>query len=315
MLPKNGLYSFKQASFKNMNPVTGTCATTAGRVQKQSQTQAPTGPSNGKKVLIVDDSPIILKTLSNRLRAEGYTVLTSADGGNAVSTVRKERPDIILLDINFPPDVAHGGGVPWDGFLILNWLRRMDEAVNTPVIVITGEDPNRLKNRFLAAGVSAYYQKPIDCDGLVNEMRKLLFPNAAQAPQNGQLAEARKILFIDDENDWRFMATIYLKESGYEVLTASNGDEAVTKAQGAKPDLILLDLHLAGESGLDVMRLLKQKAPKAPILLYTGRDHDDETVSLMLRQGAAGYLRKGTMGEMLQAVQNALGTPQLTLAR
>jgi DNA-binding NarL/FixJ family response regulator len=54
------------------------------------------------------------------------------------------------------------------------------------------------------------------------------------------------------------------------------------------------------------MKLLKQKLPKVPILLYTGRDHDAETVALMLRHGAAGYLRKGTMGEMLQAVQNAL---------
>lgn len=297
-----------------MNLVSGSCTPALGKVRPQGQTQPECKKSNGKKVLIVDDSQIILKTLSNRLRAEGYTVLTSTDGGNAVSTVRKERPDIILLDINFPPDVAHGGGVAWDGFLILNWLRRMDEAVNTPVIVITGEDPSRLKNRFLAAGVSAYYQKPIDCDALVAEMHKLMFPNATQTAENGALTTAKKILFIDDENDWRFMATIYLKESGYEVLTASNGQDAVAQAQVAKPDLMLLDLHLSGESGLDVMKLLKQKAPKVPILLYTGRDHDDETVSLMLRQGAYGYLRKGTMGEMLQAVQNALGTPQLSLA-
>ena len=118
---------------------------------------------------------------------------------------------------------------------------------------------------------------------------------------------SKKVLFVDDENDWRFMATIYLKESGYEVLTASNGEEAVMHAQSAKPDLILLDLHLAGESGLDVMRLMKQKTPYIPIMLYTSREHDDETVKLMLRQGAHGYLRKGTMGEMLQAVQGAIG--------
>src|SRR5258708_2036086 len=104
-----------------------------------SSAQPPPANFNGKKVLIVDDSPIIIKTLSNRLRAEGYHVLPAADGSTAVSTVRQERPDLILLDINFPPDVAHGGGVPWDGFLILNWVRRMDEAVNTPVIIITGE--------------------------------------------------------------------------------------------------------------------------------------------------------------------------------
>src|SRR5215467_1987686 len=105
--------------------------------------QPSTGPSagagvSGKKILIVDDSVIILKTLSAKLRSSGYQVFTAADGSQAVSTVRRERPDLILLDINFPPDVGHGGGVAWDGFLIMNWLRRMDEAVNTPVVIITG---------------------------------------------------------------------------------------------------------------------------------------------------------------------------------
>lgn len=280
-------------------------------LQLKPEAQPQAVQSNGKKVLIVDDSAIILKTLSNRLRAEGYEVLTASEGSKAVSTVRQERPDLILLDINFPPDVGSGGGVPWDGFLILNWLRRMDEAVNTAVIVITGDDPNRHKNRCLAAGVSALFQKPIDCDGLLASMRSLLFAGGdSDASQTSGSPGVKKILFVDDENDWRFMATIYLKESGYEVLTALKGEDAVTQAQAAKPDLILLDLHLAGESGLDVMKLLKQKAPKVPVLLYTGRDHDQETVALMLRHGAFGYLRKGTMGEMLQAVQNALGAPQ-----
>src|SRR5258708_35376570 len=81
-----------------------------------------------KKILVVDDSPIILKTLSMKLKARGYDVLTAEDGSTAVSTARRERPDLILLDITFPPDVAHGGGVAWDCFLIMHWLKGMDEA-------------------------------------------------------------------------------------------------------------------------------------------------------------------------------------------
>src|SRR6185436_18936059 len=81
-----------------------------------------------KKILVVDDSPIILKTLSMKLKSRGYDVLTAEDGSVAVSTARREKPDLILLDITFPPDVGHGGGVPWYGFLIMNWLMRMDEA-------------------------------------------------------------------------------------------------------------------------------------------------------------------------------------------
>lgn len=294
----------------NAVPLSGTPKLSLNGAKSQNSAQQPPANFNGKKVLIVDDSQIILKTLSNRLRLEGYHVLPAADGSTAVSTVRQERPDLILLDINFPPDVAHGGGVAWDGFLILNWVRRMDEAVNTPVIIITGEDPNKHKNRCVAAGVSGFFQKPIDGDALVSSIRAILFPGTSSTTSASVPTGPKKVLFVDDENDWRFMATIYLKESGYEVLTASNGQEAILHTQSAKPDLILLDLHLDGESGLDVMKLLKQKAPNVPIILYTGRDHDDETVKVMLRQGAQGYLKKGTMGEMLQAVQGAVGAPQ-----
>src|SRR5258705_13697785 len=91
-----------------------------------------------KRILVVDDSPIILKTLSMKLKSSGYDVLTAEDGAVAVSTARRERPNLILLDLVFPPDVAHGGGVPWDGFLIMDWLKRMEEAKDIPIIIITG---------------------------------------------------------------------------------------------------------------------------------------------------------------------------------
>ena len=129
---------------------------------------------NRKKILVVDDSPIILKTLSMKLNGSGYEVLTAADGASAVSTVRRDHPDLVLLDITFPPDVAHGGGVAWDGFLIMNWLRRIDEAKNTPVIIITGGDPAQYKDRSMAAGAVAFFQKPINTDELLETIRQII---------------------------------------------------------------------------------------------------------------------------------------------
>ncbi len=129
---------------------------------------------NHKKILVVDDSQIILKTLSLKLKSKGYDVLTAEDGAEAVSTVRRERPDLILLDISFPPDVAHGGGVAWDGFLIMDWLKRMDEAKHIPVIIITGGDPAKYKDRSLAAGAVAFLHKPINNDELVALIRQTL---------------------------------------------------------------------------------------------------------------------------------------------
>jgi len=127
-----------------------------------------------KKILVVDDSPLILKLMSMKLTANGYDVVTAEDGGTAVSTVRQERPDLILLDLSFPPDVAHGGGVAWDGFLIMNWLGRIEEAKTIPIIVISGGDPAKNKDRALAAGAVSFFHKPIDNDALLAFIRETL---------------------------------------------------------------------------------------------------------------------------------------------
>jgi CheY-like chemotaxis protein len=135
-----------------------------------------------RKILIVDDSVIVLKALSLKLKSKGYDVLTAADGSEAVSTARREKPDLILLDISFPPDVAHGGGVAWDGFLIMDWLRRMDEVKDIPIIIITGGDPVKLKDRSIAAGATAFFHKPLDNDELLGVIRKTLGEDAEPPP-------------------------------------------------------------------------------------------------------------------------------------
>jgi CheY-like chemotaxis protein len=134
-----------------------------------------------KKILVVDDSQIILKTLSLKLTAQGYQVITAEDGGEAVSAVRREKPDLILLDLSFPPDVAHGGGVAWDGFLIMNWLQRLEEAKNIPIIVITGGDPAKVKDRALAAGATNFFHKPINNDELLAVVAQTLNEHPGEA--------------------------------------------------------------------------------------------------------------------------------------
>jgi DNA-binding response OmpR family regulator len=134
-----------------------------------------------KKILIVDDSAVIVKTLSMKLTANGYDVVTAFDGSGAVSAVRRERPNAILLDINFPPDVAHGGGVTWDGFLIMEWVRRLEEAKDIPVIIITGGDPVKFKERALSMGATSFFQKPVNNDELLTVIKQTLDEAEANA--------------------------------------------------------------------------------------------------------------------------------------
>ena len=126
-----------------------------------------------KKILVVDDNPVILKTMSMKLGSSGYRAITAVDGAEAVSAVRREKPDLILLDLRFPVDVGQGG-VPWDGFLIMQWLRRLDEAKHIPIIVVSGGDPAKFKDRAMAAGASHFFHKPINNDELLNVVRTTL---------------------------------------------------------------------------------------------------------------------------------------------
>lgn len=129
---------------------------------------------NRKKILIVDDNPVVVKALAMKLQSSGYDVLTAEDGSGAVSAARKQKPNLILLDISFPPDVASGGGMAWDGFAIMEWLRHLDEARAIPVIIITGGDPAKYKAKAITSGAVSFFEKPVNNDELLAVIRKTL---------------------------------------------------------------------------------------------------------------------------------------------
>ncbi|MGA2241997.1 MAG: response regulator [Verrucomicrobiota bacterium] len=129
---------------------------------------------SGKKILVVDDDQIILKTLSIVLNSNGYQVFTATDGPGAATIVTRERPDLILLDLLFPPDAANVGGALQDGFLIIEWLRRMGEAADIPIIIISGDKSAKDKKNALAIGVVGFFPKPIDRVALLAAIRATL---------------------------------------------------------------------------------------------------------------------------------------------
>jgi two-component system, OmpR family, KDP operon response regulator KdpE len=132
---------------------------------------AETTAAGTKKLLVVDDNEVIVKTISVKLKSAGFQVFTALDGAEAVSFVRKEKPDLIILDLGFPPDI---GGVPWDGFRIMEWLRRVDESKKIPIIVITGGAGDKDKERALAGGAVAFLYKPLDHEELLKLVRATL---------------------------------------------------------------------------------------------------------------------------------------------
>jgi len=136
-----------------------------------------------KKVLVVDDNPVMLKVLLLGLRSNGYEVFTAVDGPEAFSIVRREKPDLILLDIFFPPDISQTGNT-WDAFVILHWLQRMGgpEAKNIPVFVMSGAEAEEYRDRSLAAGAADYFQKPIKIPKLVDAIQHFSLQRMCDVP-------------------------------------------------------------------------------------------------------------------------------------
>lgn len=142
-------------------------------------TNEPPG-TRPKKILVVDDTLVIRKVVEMKLKACGYQVLAAVDAASAMTAIKKEIPDLILLDIMFPPDPMEVG-MHWDGFGIIRWLQNMSEASHVPVIIISGTDPAKYRGRCLAAGATAYLHKPLNMDELIATVQSALGENVPSA--------------------------------------------------------------------------------------------------------------------------------------
>jgi CheY-like chemotaxis protein len=116
----------------------------------------------------------------------------------------------------------------------------------------------------------------------------------------------RRILCVDDDKDWRYVLEQTLKDAGYEVLVVANATEGWEQSELFEPELVIIDLDLAGENGLMFMNFVRENAPDARIMLYTGTEQDAEIIMYAMANGAHAYVRKGSPQELLREVEAIL---------
>ncbi|PHS31891.1 MAG: DNA-binding response regulator [Methylophaga sp.] len=102
-----------------------------------------------------------------------------------------------------------------------------------------------------------------------------------------------RILLVDDHSLFRFgIKSLLQSQSGFEVVgEASDGLEGVKRAKQLKPDIVLMDLHMPGTSGLEALQMLTESMPETPVLMLTVSE-DAQDLMQALRSGARGYLLK-----------------------
>ena len=125
------------------------------------------------KVMIVDDDFETRHLLAEELRELGHESVHAADGVQALSLVRNERPDLILLDLQLPAVDCTGvsGG---DGFSVLERLRNIAEVASVPVIVFSGMRSPQAEERALALGAREFVLKSFNGNNLVEAIARVL---------------------------------------------------------------------------------------------------------------------------------------------
>jgi len=103
---------------------------------------------------------------------------------------------------------------------------------------------------------------------------------------------ATNILFVDDEAPIREMLSLYFRKKGFSVTTATCGREAKELADQGPFNLAILDMNLAGESGLDLLGFFKSNYPALPVVVFTGMAADQGLLEKALAGGASGFMSK-----------------------
>lgn len=117
------------------------------------------------KVLIVEDNELSRDMLSRRLRRKGYEVLVAVDGGEGVAMVKKEKPDIVLMDLSLPD---------MDGWYATRVLKENEATAGIPVIALTAHAMSGDREKALEAGCDDYDTKPIDLRRLLSKINRFV---------------------------------------------------------------------------------------------------------------------------------------------
>jgi CheY-like chemotaxis protein len=238
-------------------------------------------------ILVVDDDPDILEGVTAVLESQPYRVGTARDGLECMELVRKETPDLLILDMLMPR---------MDGFAVIRELREDPQFAGLPVIVLTTVIEDAAYRRYelevgTAMDVQDFIEKPI--------------PPADLLRRVAEIVDQPYLLVAEDDPDVTEAVTTILRSEPYQVGTARDGQECIEMVRKRKPDLLILDLLMPRMDGFAVIREMQSDPALAdvPILVMTTVVEDASRRRYELETGrdlqVRAYLQKPILPDQL----------------
>lgn len=223
------------------------------------------------RILVVEDDPDIAYLIKLHLSGEKRDVMIAYHGEEALSIARRERPDLITLDIMLPDR---------SGFEVLEELKSDPATKEIPVVIVSVVED---REEGLQLGAADYLTKPVDEERLMKVVSQVLTRRRGT------------VLVVDDDQDTLSLLRDVLRTSDFNVKTVKRGQKALSVARNLSPSLVLLDLKLMDVEGYTVLKQLKSdaKTRDIPVIVMTGSEViNDARRQKVLALGADRFIAK-----------------------
>lgn len=194
-------------------------------------------------ILVVDDDDSIRSLLEQELSEAGYLIEQATNGKAALDCIRKNRPDLIILDVMMPE---------MNGFDVAAILKNDPQTMDIPIIILSIIQD---KARGFRIGVDRYLTKPIDTAQLFTEVGNLLEQGKSK----------KKVMVVDQDSEAVKTLTDVLQTKGYQVVE-SDGKELVKNAIANQPDIIILNSILSGNQ--EIVKTLRFEKGLENVLFF-----------------------------------------------
>jgi CheY-like chemotaxis protein len=258
-----------------------------------------------KRIVVVDDQPILVTIYRTRFAAEGFHVDVAPDGEQALALIERTNPDLVLLDLNLPKI---------DGMQVLKRLRAQPSFLTLPIIVLSANSRSGITEEAFAAGATMVLSKSNSSPKQVIEIVNKILADVSLPPASAKVLESPTprtaipesqakgiIVLLEEHGDTCAIISLVLRRRGHHVTCVYTQADAMMLAKSNHVDLFLINRG-RGDSASSFCRGMRTAFASTPVIVYSTVASEAEKQEA-LGAGALRYL--STPAELLSIAEIA----------